>query len=113
MQTITELDILEQMKAEGALFILFGGEHCNVCHTLRPQLTVLLDKHFPDMRAVYVDCEASPEICAQHSVFSLPAVKVYIDGMLIAEDARAFSPGELMQRIGRPYAMWCAKDSEQ
>jgi hypothetical protein len=39
-------------------------------------------------------------------VFSLPAVKVYIDGMLIAEDARAFSPGELMQRIERPYAMW-------
>lgn len=113
MQTVTELDMLEQMKARGALFILFGGEHCNVCHTLRPQLTTLLDKHFPDMRAVYIDCEASPEICAQHSVFSLPAVKIYIDGMLIAEDARAFSPGELMQRIERPYAMWRAKDSEQ
>ena len=25
MYTVTELDILEQMKAEGALFILFGG----------------------------------------------------------------------------------------
>ena len=112
MQTITELDILEQMKAEGALFILFGGEHCNVCHTLRPQLISLLDEHFPDMRAVYVDCEASPEICAQHRVFSLPVVKVYIDGMLIAEDARAFSLSELMQRIGRPYAVWRLMNSE-
>jgi len=111
MQSITDLEILEQMKAEGALFILFGGEHCNVCHTLRPQLISLLDNHFPDMRAVYVDCEASPEICAQHSVFSLPAVKVYIDGMLIAEDARAFSLSELMQRIERPYAMW--RDEKQ
>ena len=83
MQTITELDILEQMKAKGAVFILFGGEHCNVCHALRPQLISLLDRHFPRMRAVYVDCEISPEICAQHSVFSLPVVKVYIDGMLI------------------------------
>jgi len=106
MFTITELDILEQMKAEGALFILFGGEHCNVCQTLRPQLISLLDKRFPDMRTAYVDCELSPEICAQHSVFSLPVVKVYIDGMLIAEDARAFSPGELMLRIERPYAIW-------
>ena len=111
MLTISDLDSLEQMKAEGALFILFGGEHCNVCHTLRPQLISLLNKHFPDMRAVYVDCEASPEICAQHSVFSLPAVKVYIDGMLIAEDARAFSLSELMQRIERPYAMW--RDEKQ
>ena len=112
MQTITELDILEQMKAEGALFILFGGEHCNVCHTLRPQLISLLDKHFPDMCAVYVDCGVSPEICAQHNVFSLPVVKAYIDGMLIAEDARAFSLGELMQRIERPYEMWHVENSE-
>ena len=112
MLTITELDILEQMKAEGALFILFGGEHCNVCHTLRQQLMSLLDEHFPDMRAVYVDCEASPEICAQHRVFSLPVVKVFIDGMLIAEDARAFSLNELVQRIQRPYAIWKEK-SEQ
>jgi len=112
MLTITELDILEQMKAEGALFILFGGEHCNVCHTLRPQLMSLLDEHFPDMRAVYVDCEASPEICAQHRVFSLPVVKAFIDGMLIAEDARAFSLNELMQRIQRPYAIW-KENSEQ
>ena len=111
MFTITELDILEQMKAEGALFILFGGEHCNVCQTLRPQLISLLDKRFPDMRTAYVDCELTPEICAQHSVFSLPVVKVYIDGMLIAEDARAFSPGELMLKIERPYAIW--KDGSQ
>jgi len=112
MHTVTELDILEQMKSEGALFILFGGEHCNVCHTLRPQLISLLDKRFPDMRTAYVDCEVSPEICAQHSVYSLPVVKVYIDGMLIAEDARAFSPGELMLRIERPYVIW-KESSEQ
>ena len=112
MQTITDLASLEQMKAEGALFILFGGEHCNVCHTLRPQLISLLDRHFPDLRAVYVDCEASPEICAQHSVFSLPVVKVYIDRMLIVEDARAFSLSELMQRIERPYAVWRLMNGE-
>ena len=113
MQNIADLEILEQMKAEGALFILFGGEHCNVCQTLRPQLVSLLDEHFPYMRAVYVDCEASPEICAQHRVFSLPAVKAYIDGMLITEDARAFSLSDLVQRIARPYAMWRAEDSEK
>lgn len=112
MQTVTELDILEQLKAEGALFILFGGEHCNVCHTIRPQLISLLDKHFPDMRAVYVDCEASPEICAQNRIFSLPVVKVYLDGMLIAEDARAFSPADFVQRIERPYAIWHAMDGD-
>ena len=106
METINNLEKLDQATQDSALFILFGGEHCNVCHALRPQLANMLAKHFPLMQAVYVDCEASPEICAQHSVFSLPAVKVYIEGMLITEDARAFSLSELKQRIERPYRIW-------
>ncbi len=111
MQNITDLETLERLKAEGAVFILFGGKHCTVCHSLRPQLASMLDQHFPDMRSVYVDCETSPEICAQHSVFSLPVVNVYIEGMLVTEDARAFSLSKLMQSIERPYAMW-KKSSE-
>jgi len=106
MLNIIDLDVLQQMKAGGALFILFGGEHCNVCHSLRPQLAKMLEEHFPHMQGVYIDCEQSPEICAQHSVFSLPVVKVYIEGMLVTEDARAFSLSGLMQTIERPYKMW-------
>jgi len=106
MLNITDLESVQEMKADGAVFILFGGEHCNVCHSVRPQLAAMLEQHFPQMRGVYVDCEASPEICAQHSVFSLPAVKVYIEGMLVTEDARAFSLSDLKSRIERPYKIW-------
>jgi len=106
MLNITDLDVLQQMKAEGALFILFGGDHCNVCKTLRPQLAAMLEERFPQMQGVYIDCEQSPEICAQHSVFSLPVVKVYIEGMLVMEATRAFSLSGLMQTIERPYVIW-------
>ena len=106
MLQITDIDLLIQMKTNGALFILFGGEHCAICQSLRPRLTAMLEQQFPDMQAVYVDCEKSPDICAQHSVFSLPVVKVYIDGMKIAEDARAFSIKQLAKTIERPYVMW-------
>jgi thioredoxin-like negative regulator of GroEL len=106
METVSNPEKLDLARQSGALFILFGGEHCNVCHTLRPQLTAMLKQHFPQMKAVYIDCGASPEICAQHSVFSLPAVKVYIEGMLAVEDARSFSLGDLRQRIERPYKIW-------
>jgi thioredoxin-like negative regulator of GroEL len=106
MLNVTDLDVLQQMKAGGALFILFGGEHCNVCQTLRPQLAAMLEEHFPKIQRVYIDCEKSPDICAQHCVFSLPVVNVYIEGMLVAEEARAFSLSGLMQRIERPYVMW-------
>lgn len=106
MKNITDLESLEHMKAEGALFILFGGQHCNVCQVLRPQLATMLAQHFPDMHSAYIDCETSPEICAQHSVFNLPVIKVYIEGMLVAEEVRAFSLSVLMQSMERPYSIW-------
>jgi len=112
MQHITDIDMLNHMKANGALFILFGGAHCSVCQSLLPQLTSMLEQLFPDMRGVYIDCETSPDICAQHSVFSLPVVKAYIDGMKVAEEARAFGIKQLVQSIERPYAMWKQLEAE-
>ena len=106
MLHITDIELLNEMKNSGALFILFGGEHCSVCQSIRPQLSSMLEQQFPDMRGVYVDCEKSANICAQHSVFTLPVVKAYIDGMKIAEEARAFSLKQLAQTIERPYLMW-------
>jgi len=112
MQNIIDIEILEKLKQEGALFVLFGGEHCNVCQSLRPQISTMLEQRFPEMQIIYIDCEAAPEICAQHRVFSLPAVKVYIEGMLIVEDARVFSLSNLRQRMERPYAMWLESDKD-
>lgn len=106
MQQITDINLLQQMKSNGALFILFGGSHCSVCKSLLPQLSAMLEDKFPDMQGVYIDCEQAAEICAQHSVFSLPVVKAYIDGMKIVEVARVFSIKQLVQDIERPYEMW-------
>ena len=106
MQHITDIEQLNSLKSQGALFILFGGEHCSVCQSLRPQLASIIEQQFTDMQAVYVDCEKSLEICAQHSVFSLPVVMVYIDGMKVVEMARVFSIGQLIESIERPYELW-------
>ncbi len=106
MKTVTELTILEQISTEGAVTVLFGSPHCSVCGSIRPELTAMLSRSFPEMRSVYVDCDTSPEICAQYRVFSLPAIKVYICGRLVVEEARVFSMVQLMQQIQRPYSMW-------
>lgn len=106
MQQVTDIELLNDIKSSGAIFILFGGEHCNVCQSIHPQLDSMLKQQFPDMSGVYIDCEKSPDICAQHSVFTLPVVKAYIEGKKIVEQARAFSIKQLAQTIERPYAMW-------
>ena len=106
MLCIDNIEQLKQMKSSGALFILFGGEHCSVCQSLRPQLSSAISLAFPEMTLVYVDCEKSAEICAQHHVFSLPVVQAFIDGQKIAEEARVFSIKQLIETIERPYNMW-------
>ena len=106
MHKITDLEKLVKMKASGAMFILFGGKQCNVCHALRPQLENMLESHYPDVTSAYIDCEVSPEICAQHSVFTLPVVQFYIEGKKITEFSRSFSIEQLRQSMHRSYAMW-------
>ena len=106
MLNITDIKQLNQLKSNGAVFILFGGAHCTICQSLLPQLSSMIDQEFPLMQAVYVDCEKSPDICAQYSVFTLPVVIAFIDGKKIAEEGRAFSLKQLAQTIKRPYTMW-------
>lgn len=108
MQTLTEGGVLEHMKATGAVFILFGAAQCQVCQVLRPQLEALLERDFPGLSGVYVDCALSPALCAQQGVFSLPVVQVWIEGLKVAQAARAFGVHQLQQQIERPYALWYA-----
>lgn len=106
MKQITDIEKLNSMKNTGALLILFGGEHCGVCQSIKPQISQMLEKNFPEMTSIYIDCEQSPEICAQHSIFTLPVVHAYIDGMKITEFGKSFSLRQLQQAIQRPYEMW-------
>jgi len=106
MHEITDIEELDRLKTTGAVFILFGGKQCNVCHAIRPQLVNMLDSHYPDITSVYIDCETSPTICAQYNVFTLPVVQFYIDGMKITEFARSFSVEQLRQSLHRSYIIW-------
>lgn len=108
MESVTDAATLDRLRATDAVFILFGGARCQVCQALRPRLEDLLAREFPALRGVYVDCERTPALCGQYGVFSLPVVQVYIEGMKVAEAARAFSVRELREQLARPYALWRA-----
>ena len=106
MHDINDIGELDKLKTTGATFILFGGKRCNVCHAIRPQLENMLASHYPDVTSVYIDCETSPDICAQYGVFTLPVVQFYIEGMKATEFARSFSIEQLRQSMHRSYTLW-------
>lgn len=106
MKTISASVQLEQLKSNPALFVLFGGPHCGVCVVIKPKIEILMAQNFPDMALAYVDCEQTPDVCAQYGVYSLPVVKLYIEGQLCLEMARSFSLKELASQIERIYSLW-------
>ncbi|MBU0594142.1 MAG: thioredoxin family protein [Pseudomonadota bacterium] len=106
MQTLTTASQIEQLKPGQAVFILFGGAHCGVCQIIKPKIESLMAQQFPDIALAYVDCELNSDICAQNGVFSLPAIKLYIEGQLCLEKARSFSLMELVTQVERIYRLW-------
>lgn len=106
MQQIDSMEQLEEMiKTQSGLVVLYGGEHCGVCQVIKPKLSQALEQDFPLLKQVYVDCQATMEVCSQQGVFSLPVVQVYIDGQRFIEKARTFSVPALLAEIERPYSM--------
>ncbi|MBK5204110.1 MAG: thioredoxin family protein [Polaromonas sp.] len=106
MQIIATKSQLEPLKAGPALLVLFGGAHCGVCQVIKPRIESVMAQHFPEIALAYVDCEETPDICAQHGVFTLPVVKLLIEGQVCLEMARSFSLQELTLQVDRIYRLW-------
>ena len=106
MKTDVSCQQIELLKSTQAVLLLFGGLQCGVCQAIKPKLECLMEQQYPEVALVYVDCAKSPDICAQHGVFSLPVVQLYIEGRLYVEHSRSFSLVKLGDEIDRIYRLW-------
>lgn len=91
---------LQTLKRCAMLLVLFGSPDCGVCEAVKPGLAELA-RRYPPMTLAYADCTLLREVCAQCRVFTLPAVKFYVDGRLSLEMARSFSLFELDAHVER------------
>lgn len=105
METITTEQQLHQRMAGPALLVLYGGAHCGVCQAIRPRIEALMAEHFGAVALASVDCAAAPAVCAQQGVFSLPVLRLYVQGQLALEYARSFSLQQVRGDIERVLAL--------
>jgi thioredoxin-like negative regulator of GroEL len=92
-------DLIQQ---NDALLVLFGAPTCRVCGDIKPHLFEAVQKAYPAMQTIYVNCNDEVETCAQRGVFSLPVVQVYLQGQKCVEKIRVFSIGALIEELERP-----------
>ena len=95
----------EIIKTEVGVLLYFSGEHCNVCHALRPKFQELFEAEFPQIKQIYLDAHENLEISVHFAVFSVPTMIVFLDGKEFAREGRAVSLHKLTEQIKRPYGM--------
>lgn len=93
------------IREEVGVLVYFSGEHCNVCHALRPKFKELFDSEFPQIKQIYLDAHENAEISAHYSVFSVPTMLVFLDGREFVREGRAVSMHKLSEQLQRPYGM--------
>ena len=95
--------ILETIENKPGVLLYFSGEHCNVCHALRPKYEELFANRFPLVERIFLDAHEHPEIAAHFRVFSVPTAIVFLGGREFAREGRAVSLHALEERLSRPY----------
>ncbi|MDQ7084339.1 MAG: thioredoxin family protein [Sulfurovum sp.] len=93
------------IKDEVGVLLYFSGEHCSVCHTLRPKFKAVFDKEFSQLKQLYLDIEEYREIALDYGVFSVPTMIVFMEGREFAREGRLVSLQLLSETLKRPYAM--------
>ncbi len=95
--------LLKVIEEEKGVLLYFQGEHCNVCHALKPKLLDAFARHFPQIERIVVDVASDADIAAHFGVFSIPTAIVFLGGKEFARVGRNLSIPQLVDRIERPY----------
>ncbi|CAA6799098.1 MAG: thioredoxin-like [uncultured Sulfurovum sp.] len=101
--TLEELQ--STIKSELGVLLYFSGEHCNVCHALRPKFKELFDTEFPEIKQIFLDAQEYATIAAEYEVLSLPTILVFLDGREFVREGRTVSMHQLQEKLSRPYGM--------
>lgn len=103
-------DLQTRLQSAPTVLVLWGGAHCGVCQAIAPRLAAMAAEHFPHLPLVYVDCQATPAACAQYGVFTLPVLRLYVNGHSALDYARAFGVAQVQQEMAALLARLAALD---
>ena len=74
-----------------------------VCQDLFPKVKVHFEQHYPLLEFQIVQVEDQPEIAAQYTIFTIPALLIFIEDKEQFRFVRYFSPGQIDEKLQRTY----------
>lgn len=86
------------LQADKKVLVDFFAPWCGPCQALSPTIDEVAEEN--DDIAVYkVDIDQSPELATEYGVMSIPSLKVFKDGEIIAEHLGMIGKEDLMKLL--------------
>lgn len=103
-KTYLKEEIEALINTNEILLLYFSSKSCGVCKVIKPQLDEVL-KTYPKLKSIQIDVEGNIKLAASYSVFTLPAVIVFVNGKETIREARYINVEEIENRIDRYYKL--------
>lgn len=101
MKEMTHKDNPAMILAQSSLCVfLFGSKTCAPCAAIRKKIDEWITE-YPQAVSYYIDVEAFPKFCAQSGVYSVPSVRIFMDGLCVIEKSGYFSLEEIFMNVRR------------
>ncbi|MBR3349792.1 MAG: thioredoxin family protein [Solobacterium sp.] len=101
MKDMTHKDNPAKIIAQSSLCVfLFGSKTCAPCAAIKRKIDEWMTDH-PEAVSYYIDVEAFPEFSAQSGIYSVPSIRIFMDGIPVIEKSGYFSLEEIFQSISR------------
>src|SRR6185312_6278030 len=105
MINLTSLNMVEKFVEDHQFsFLYVSRTNCGVCHVLLPQLQELL-KEFPLIQLGHINADDVEEIAGRYSIFTVPALLLFVDGEEVIREARFVRMQSLQEKISKVYNM--------
>lgn len=93
-------DIQAFITANKFSFVYISRQDCGVCHAVLPQVRDMLTA-YPEVHLIKVDADKIPAVAGAFSVFTVPALLLFIEGKEMVRKARFVVMNELEQQIAQ------------
>ena len=101
----TSEEVEQIITNKPAVLLYFYSDNCAPCQSLRPKVVELVCNKFPELKLVFVNSAAYPEVPAKYGAFSMPTLILFFEGKEYNRKSKYMAIPQLEETISRPYKM--------